>query len=68
MAWNPSPKVADCRDIAEKWGNANEVIILALDVVKGEIQMATYGGTKAQCAEAKRLGDVAYNAIVAQCE
>ena len=68
MAWNPSPKVADCRDIARKWGNKPMVIILALDTGKGEISMATYGATKAQCAEAKRFGDAAYEAIEALVE
>lgn len=68
MAWNPSPKVADCREIARKWGDKPMVIILALDTVKGEIVMATYGATTELCAEAERLGNVAYDAIAGLCE
>lgn len=63
MAWNPSPKVADCREIARKWGNKHQVIILAVDRKAGTLQLVTYGETKALCADAKRLGDLAYSAI-----
>jgi hypothetical protein len=63
MAWNPSAKVADCREIARKWGK-RQVIILALD---GEtLQLVTYGETPRLCAEAKRLGDAAYDAVMAK--
>ena len=61
MAWNPSPKVADCREIARKWGK-EQVIILALDG-DGRLGMATYGHTPQLCACAKVLGDVAFDAI-----
>lgn len=63
MAWNPSPKVADCREIARKWGHKHQVIILAVDRDKGTLQLATYGETKALCADAKRLGEMAYQTI-----
>ena len=63
MAWNPSPKVADCREIARKWGH-QQVIVIALNVADCKIEMATYGETKALCAEAKRLGDNAYQAVM----
>ena len=64
MAWNPSPKVADCRDIAAKWGGKDQVIIIALDHTQGTIQLATYGKTVALCANAKKLGDAAYDAVI----
>ena len=63
MAWNPSPKVADCREIARKWGHKHQVIILAIDRNKGTLQLATYGETKALCADAKRLGMLAYQSV-----
>jgi hypothetical protein len=66
MAWNPSPKVADCRDIARKWGK-QQVIILAVDTVAGTIEMATYGQTQGLCSDAKRLGDHAFQAVVDHC-
>ena len=62
MPWNPSPKVADCREIARKWG-ADQVIVLALDG-QGRLQMATFGKTTGLCGGAKRLGDVAFDAIM----
>ena len=64
MAWNPSQKVADCRDIAEKWGDKHQVIIIALDRRLETITMATYGATKQLCDDAKRLGDAAYKAVM----
>ena len=63
MSWSPSGKVADCRDIAEKWGDKDQVIIIALDRRLETINMATYGRTKQLCSDAKRLGDAAYKAV-----
>ena len=63
MAWNPSPKVADCREIARKWGH-KQVIVIALNQDDGKIEMATYGETVALCSDAKRLGDAAYDAMM----
>jgi len=63
MAWNPSPKVADCREIARKWGH-KQVIVIALNQDDGKIEMATYGETVALCSDAKRLGDAAYDAVM----
>jgi len=62
MAWNPSPKVADCRTIARKWGYS-EVIIIALDDKAGTIEMATYGETRQLCLDAKNRGDAAFDAV-----
>ena len=67
MAFNPSPKVADCRDIAKKW-NKPQIIILAVDPIAGTLEYASYGESKAHCDEAKRLADVAYQAIMDEFE
>ena len=67
MAFNPSPKVADCRDIARKW-NKPQIIILAVDPIAGTQEYASYGESKAHCDEAKRLADVAYQAIMVKYE
>jgi len=61
MAWNPSPKVADCREIARKWG-VEQVIIFGINK-DGGMAMATYGSTLTLCACSKKLGDVAYDAM-----
>ena len=63
MAWNPSPKVADCRDIARKWDH-DQVIIIALTPYSSKIEVVTYGENKALCAHAKTFGDAAYKAVV----
>ena len=62
MAWNPSPKVADCREIARKWG-MNQIIVIALDRGKDRMEMATYGETKALCSDTSTLGNAAYDAV-----
>lgn len=62
MAFNPSPKVADCREIAQKWGNQEQVIILAIDS-EGRMQMATYGRTSELCSVAQALGNAAWKGI-----
>ncbi len=64
MAWNPSPKVADCRDIARKWGDKHQVIVLAIDRASGTLEMATYGHTRQTCADASRLGNAAWKAVM----
>jgi hypothetical protein len=71
MAWNPSPKVADCREIARKWGNGIEqVIIIGIDG-EGRTMTATYGRTPTLCACADRFGMAAVagiNRLVAMAE
>ena len=61
MAWNPHPKVADCRDIARKWGK-EQVIIIGIDD-SGQVEMATFGKTMQLCKCAAALGDSAFTAI-----
>ena len=63
MAWHPSPKVDDCRSYAKRWGK-DQVIVLAIDIDSGSLELVTYGATKALCREAARLGDKAYAAIM----
>lgn len=63
MAWNQSPKVADCRDIAKKWGNGIEqVIIIGIDG-DGRTTTATYGQTPTLCKCADQLGLAAISGI-----
>jgi hypothetical protein len=62
MPFNPSPKIADCREIAKKW-KAKQIIIFSINA-EGEMQMATYGETEKLCFFAKKLGDVAFDAII----
>lgn len=64
MAWNPSPKVADCRDIARKWHDKDMVIIIAVDH-EGRFEMATYGKDSELCRVAKELGDKAFDHLEA---
>ena len=60
MAWNPSPEVAVARDAAKKL-DASECIILWIDHDKELVGMASYGKTKALCAEARQHGDYLYD-------
>lgn len=62
MAFNPSPKVADCRDIARKW-NRQMVIIIGLNET-GEYEWASYGETKQLCDSAKEFAEAAELGII----
>ena len=61
MAWNPSPEVAVARDAARKL-RADQCIIIFLRNREGQMGYASYGETKALCAEANRLANELYNA------
>jgi hypothetical protein len=61
MAWNPAPEVADCREIARRWGK-EQVIIIGIDG-NGRFQLATYGETQRLCACAYILGRAALDGI-----
>jgi hypothetical protein len=63
MAWNPSPEVAVARDAAQKLGNADQIVIIAINNLSGQMMAVTYGETKELCAEAKRFGEKAYAAV-----
>lgn len=56
MAWSPSPRVADCRDIAERWG-MNQCVIVCINTNSGGYEIASYGQTKFLCDDAKKLND-----------
>jgi predicted secreted protein len=58
MAWNPSPEVAVARDAAVKL-KADRVVIV-YTTAAGNIGYASYGETKALCAEAKVIADKVY--------
>lgn len=62
MAWNPSPKVADCRDVARKW-NVQQVIILGFNYKNGTFEIASFGETRALCADAKAIGEAIFKQI-----
>lgn len=61
--WNPAPTVCAARDFGNKFAR-QQVIILSIDLIKGTLQMDSYGQTKRLCDEAKKLGDVAYEAVM----
>ena len=68
MAWNPSPRVADCREIARKWGcGIEQVIIIAIDG-DGRTITATYGRTLQLCNCADVLGQAAIKGIASKVE
>lgn len=58
MAWNPSPEVALVRDAAAKLGADRAVIVYTLP--DGRLGYASYGQTKALCAETRKLADKLY--------
>lgn len=62
MAFNPSAKVGAVRDTARKFGKPIAILIMA-DPVAGTLEYSSYGETKPFCAEAKQIGDLAYDAI-----
>lgn len=63
MAWNPSPEVAVARDAAKKL-SASRCVVVWIDDDTGKLGMASYGTTKALCAEAGRLGDCLFDAAM----
>lgn len=65
MAWNPSPRVADCRDVARKWG-MQQVVILGINQRTGKYEIASYGETKIMCAEARAINDRLNRVIMEQ--
>jgi hypothetical protein len=63
MAWNPDPKVAAARKFGKKFGK-DVVIILSLNTTQGTVEYASYGETKRLCSSARKLADVAYDAVM----
>jgi len=62
MAWNPSPKVAVARDFAKKF-DKQQVVILSV-TKDGILEYASYGKTKRLCNKAKKLADIAFEAVL----
>uniref|UniRef100_A0A6M3LQK2 Uncharacterized protein n=1 Tax=viral metagenome TaxID=1070528 RepID=A0A6M3LQK2_9ZZZZ len=62
MAFNPSPQVKYARDFATKF-KKTEVIILSINE-NLELEYASYGKTKELCADAKKIADIAFDAII----
>ncbi len=56
MAWNPSPKVADLREISRKWGY-DQVVVLAVNTKNGTFETVSYGETRALCDAAKKINE-----------
>ena len=56
MAWNPDPKVADCREVARKW-RMTQTIVLGFDQAKGTFAIASYGETAEMCANARKINE-----------
>lgn len=61
MAFNPDPEVAAARDIAKRFSK-KQVIILMID--EEMLTYASYGETKALCDAAKKIADVAFDAVM----
>ena len=63
MAWNPSPKIATCRDVARKYSK-EQVIIIMFDRKNNTMECASYGTTKLLCHDAGVLADCAFDAVM----
>ena len=61
MAWNPSPGVAEARDIAQKHGDDMVIVLrIQMDTL---MKTASYGRTKGLCAIAGKLADSIHDHI-----
>lgn len=58
MAWNPAPEVAVARDAANKLKASTAIIVFT--TLDGKLGMASYGKTKALCAEAGKCGEMLF--------
>ena len=65
MAWNPAPEVAVARTAARSLSGIRKSTVRQCVVVytteAGELGVASYGETKRECGEAKRLADKLYD-------
>lgn len=62
MAFNPDPRVAVARRVANEAKKPMAIIIL-IDPQAGRMEYASYGSDAGLCRSAKILADVAYEAI-----
>jgi hypothetical protein len=67
VAWNPSPKVAAARDVAEKFGFAKAIVVLVNDHT-GKFEVVSYGKTARSCDQAKQLGADIEKAVIRHYE
>lgn len=65
MAWNPSLKVADARDLGKKH-NKTTVIIFMID--EETLEYVSWGKDRLHCDWAKELADIAYDALMCELE
>lgn len=67
MAWNPSPEVAVLRDTAkrlsETMGAPTDRCVMIFTTTAGQIGFVSYGRDRQRCAQARRMGDLAYGVI-----
>lgn len=67
MAWNPTPEVAALRDYAKRFGG-EYIVLIHINEREEKMGVVTYGETREKCGRAKKLGDVAYNAVYKDIE
>ncbi len=65
MAWNPTKEVAIARDASKQLGDAQMVIVLWVTNDGKQLGVASYGKTKALCADAKIIADSVYDHVMA---
>lgn len=65
MAWNPSPEVAVARDAAKKLGDVPVCIVLYV-TNDDKLGMASFGKDRQLCNFAGKLGDAAFDAVMAK--
>lgn len=61
MAWNPSPEIADLRELARKWG-AQRIIVLSLPG-DGTFSVHSFGETRRLCQSAKQINDAIFKLV-----
>lgn len=62
MAYNPSPKVKAAREIGQRFGK-DQVIVLMIDSKHRTLEYASWGSNRLMCVKAKVLADEAYDAV-----
>lgn len=62
MAWNPSPEVQDCREIARRLGY-KQVIVIGIKPEQGTFSVVSYGETKALCDNASTVASQIHEMI-----
>lgn len=55
-------RIEAARELAERFGK-DQVIVIMLDPTAGTLEYASYGKTRALCADARRLADAAFDAV-----